>query len=191
MKADSKRKMLHRLIVLLLSLVLLLSSCGSATYSDIEKKAVKFAESMFDSDFEYYADIISSYILAVETMKTYTSSPKVLAEFYRDYYSFDKYVVDDLGEKWKYSIEVVDTYEFTEGMNDYDYINDNWLHDSDAVVVTLNITFSGKKWFKKVSQSERLDIYFIEENDEQVVGYYCFNNSIYMDNWIEYLQSIK
>ena len=159
-----KRNFVARVLfaVYAISLLMILNSCsfvdGKVPQNKAESNAVKFIDYMYAGNAQKATDLIFDDVLAAAIATGGYETESVFV------YAFEK-ELDDLiegyqeeyGKKWKYEINIIDSYEKNapEGYTDY-----------EVMEVALEIKHEGRKFFFfKIDGTEELKIQMIKKDN--------------------------
>ena len=138
----SNKKVLLLALVVVLVLILFFS-CGKSA----EKTAIEFVEHMHKGEAKKIVSLLSDEMLDNLMERGNYKTKKVLINSFQNILEASiEGFKDKYGKKWKYKIELVDSYK--------EYKN---------CIVILEITYSGKSLFEKIENTETIEIELIKE----------------------------
>ena len=159
------------IILVVVSMVISLCGCGSSSSNKAEHVALKYVEAIFDGKAKTMANL--TYDASIDESIYHTK------KLYEDYLEttleqIQKGLENKLGKKWKYSAEVVDSYEqkyinyygtYYEYNEGYEDIDDESIED--FVVVAVKVSITGKKGIlsKKTEESDNYKILTVKDGN--------------------------
>ena len=131
--------------ILVVIVLVLLFACSGKGYKDT---AIECIEAMLDGDTKKFVSTFSEELIEELMIENDCSSKKLLiSNFDKKMDKVQEMLKDELGKKWKYKVEYIDSE----------------LED-DMCIVYLDVTFIEKNWIgKKFEEKETLDVYLIKE----------------------------
>lgn len=153
-----KKQILIALCILLFFVVLL--ECDifdEINYeNDAELAACNFVEAMFDADAKKCANLMCDDLIEMsnyETKKLFINTLEKQLESVKDKY------IDDYGKRWRYEVNVVDSFEYKPF---YDC-------NEDLIKVVLKVEHKGSGLFNKKEGEEEIELIMVERNGKWLV----------------------
>lgn len=138
---DNKKFLLVILVVVVV-IVVVVSSGKSA-----EDTAIEFLEHLHEGEAKKMVSLLSEEMIDdLIDRGNYKTKKVLINSFEKTLEASIENFKDKYGKKWKYKIELVDSYEEDESCN-----------------VILEVTYSGKTLFDKIEESDTIEIELIKE----------------------------
>lgn len=116
-----------------------------------ENKASKFVSLMCDDTIEYQMECRD-----IRTKKLF------IKEYEDTFESFQKQMKEKFGKKWKYNIEIIDTYDYEPS----DYVDLDSLEGKKLKEVAYEITYKGKGLFNDKDGTESGTFLLVKEGNK-------------------------
>ena len=155
------KKKLFLLIAVIAVILIIIFSCSSGK-SNAEKVASDYIKASYKGDTKKMADLTSDLTIEASGCK----SKKLYAnQIDSKYQSIAQQIEDTYGDKFKFKVSVVDSYDDV-----YDYYDNDGITSLNVTVVVIRADLSGKKetflglGSKEVNNTENWKVTMVEEN---------------------------
>ena len=152
--------------VIIIAGLCLLGGCNGekSDTTSAEKTAKQAIQALLENDVPKYFSLCTDEFIESEIKQFGVPTQKMLVNEYEKFFGgYQETLKNQYGKKWEYTIRVIDTYEYIPNETDEEFL----LYKGEELVeVACEIDFSGKRFLKKIEETEKEKVQLVRRGNK-------------------------